>query len=83
MKSLGSYNSFPYYFLTDNPSDFYVFRRLSKDGGGECSGWIKGRADLWHKLFNMKDKTEFRALCDRIFECRPKNILSGQNSFKE
>ena len=66
MKELNTYKKLPHYVISDNPSDFYIYRRSKGQSGHKYSGWIKGRPDIYHRLVNIKNKGEFMKECDEL-----------------
>jgi len=57
---MGSHNKLPYYSVVGFPSDFYVYFTISgtyTESEG-ASGWIKGRADLYHELVKLRKKNK-------------------------
>jgi hypothetical protein len=69
MKELNTYKKLPHYVISDNPSDFYIYRRSKGDNGhkySKYSGLIKGRSDIYHRLVNIKNKGEFMKACDEL-----------------
>ncbi len=55
----GTHNKLPHYSVVGSSVNFYVW--VNEDGRGSSSTWIKGRADLWHKLQRLykKDRKAF------------------------
>lgn len=74
MKELNTYKKLPHYVISDNPSDFYIYRRSKGECGHKHSGWIKGRSDLYHRLVNIKNKEEFMKACDELIGYNPVEV---------